>query len=78
MFAFVKRGFRKSRKTGLVLAVLILIVPVATAQTQLEKFCDRLPRAAYSEFEKIDVSNDWLEVYEVETDVWAIYEPFQW
>jgi glyoxylase-like metal-dependent hydrolase (beta-lactamase superfamily II) len=78
MFAFVKRDFRKIRNAGLVLAVFILIVPFATAQAQLEKFCDRLPRAAYSEFEKSDISNDWFEVYEVETDVWAIYEPFQW
>jgi glyoxylase-like metal-dependent hydrolase (beta-lactamase superfamily II) len=78
MFAVVKRDSCKSRNVGLVLAVFILMVPFATAQAQLETFCDRLPRAAYSEFEKSDISNDWFEVYEVDTDVWAIYEPFQW
>ncbi len=44
----------------------------------LENFCERLPRPAYANFEKNDISNDWFEVYEVDTDVWAIYEPFQW
>lgn len=41
-------------------------------------FCDRLPRAAYAGLEKHETSNDWFEVYEVEPDIWAIYEPYQW
>lgn len=45
---------------------------------ELGSFCDRLPRAAYAELEKHESSNDWFEVYEVATGVWAIYEPFQW
>lgn len=44
----------------------------------LGSFCDRLPRAAYAAFEKHPASNDWFEVYEVEANIWAIYEPFQW
>jgi len=44
----------------------------------LESFCDRLPRAAYAEYQKHATSNDWFEVYEVESGIWAIYEPFQW
>ena len=44
----------------------------------LESFCDRLPRAAYADYQKHKTSNDWFEVYEVEPGVWAIYEPFQW
>jgi len=44
----------------------------------LESFCDRLPRAAYADYQKHETSNDWFEVYEVEPDIWAIYEPFQW
>lgn len=44
----------------------------------LESFCDRLPRAAYADYQKHATSNDWFEVYEVESGVWAIYEPFQW
>ena len=45
---------------------------------ELGSFCDRLPRAAYARFEQHAASNDWFEVYEVERDVFAIYEPFQW
>jgi pimeloyl-ACP methyl ester carboxylesterase/glyoxylase-like metal-dependent hydrolase (beta-lactamase superfamily II) len=48
------------------------------ANDDLQNFCQRLPRAAYEKFEKDSISTDWFEVYEVETDVWAIYEPFQW
>lgn len=48
------------------------------AHADLEKFCERLPRPAYSNLEKSSISTDWFEVYEVEAHVWAIYEPFQW
>ena len=55
-----------------------LIFGCSNAGAELEKFCERLPRSAYSNFEKSHVSTDWFEVYEVAADVWAIYEPFQW
>jgi len=48
------------------------------AIADVAEFCERLPRPAYSNFEKSGTSTDWFEVYEVETGVWAIYEPFQW
>ena len=44
----------------------------------LETFCDRLPRPSYANYQKHQASDDWFEVYEVEPDVFAIYEPFQW
>lgn len=44
----------------------------------LGSFCDRLPRSAYASFQKHAASNDWFEVYEVERNIFAIYEPFQW
>ena len=55
-----------------------LVAPFTNAYAELDGFCERLPRAAYSSFEKNPISTDWFEVYEVEADVWAIYEPFQW
>lgn len=45
---------------------------------ELGSFCDRLPRVAYAQFAKHAASDDWFEVYEVEPDIFAIYEPFQW
>ncbi len=44
----------------------------------LGSFCDRLPRPAYANLQMHAASNDWFEVYEVETGIFAIYEPFQW
>ncbi len=44
----------------------------------LGTFCDRLPRPAYSAFTLDAASDDWFEVYEVESGIFAIYEPFQW
>jgi glyoxylase-like metal-dependent hydrolase (beta-lactamase superfamily II) len=61
---------------SLVLAGLIL--GSSNARAELENFCEHLPRSAYDNLEKSQVSTDWFEVYEVVTDVWAIYEPFQW
>lgn len=48
------------------------------ANLELASFCSRLPRAAYKDLEKSDISNEWFEVYEVGAGIWAIYEPFQW
>jgi len=48
------------------------------ANLELASFCSRLPRSGYKDLEKSDLSNEWFEVYEVDADVWAIYEPFQW
>lgn len=53
--------------------------PVSYASAaDLESFCDRLPRSAYADYQKHETSNDWFEVYEIEPNIWAIYEPFQW
>ena len=60
------------------LALGMAIAPFAPSFADLENFCERLPRPAYAAFQKHATSNDWFEVYEVETGVWAIYEPFQW
>jgi glyoxylase-like metal-dependent hydrolase (beta-lactamase superfamily II) len=54
---------------------LALCSPV---QADLADFCQGLPRPAYDTFEKHPTSNEWFEVYEVEPNIWAIYEPFQW
>jgi glyoxylase-like metal-dependent hydrolase (beta-lactamase superfamily II) len=38
---------------------------------------DALPRTAWSEFRRVEQSQDWFEVYEIRPDVLAIYEPGQ-
>lgn len=67
-----------NRLFGISLFLAALITASPNAFAELDGFCDRLPRSAYSSFEKSPISTDWFEVYEVEPDVWAIYEPFQW
>ncbi len=49
----------------------------APNQTE-ERWCDRLPRPIYETLQRVDVGNDWFEVYLVEEGVYAIYEPYQW
>ena len=74
----VKRKSSQNRVITLILFMATSTTCFTNALADLGKFCEGLPRPAYSNFEKSDISTDWFEVYEVETDVWAIYEPFQW
>ena len=39
---------------------------------------DDLPRAVYDGLEHVKVSDNWFEVYRMDHDVFAIYEPYQW
>ena len=42
-----------------------------------DEWWDALPRAAWSEFRQVVLSQDWFEVYEIVPGVLAIYEPGQ-
>ncbi|HXV61339.1 MAG TPA: MBL fold metallo-hydrolase [Vicinamibacteria bacterium] len=42
-----------------------------------DNWWDALPRPAWSRFERIPSSQDWFEVYEVFSGIYAIYEPGQ-
>jgi glyoxylase-like metal-dependent hydrolase (beta-lactamase superfamily II) len=42
-----------------------------------DNWFDELPRPSWSQFEKVQQSQDWFEVYEVLPGVFAIYEPGQ-
>jgi glyoxylase-like metal-dependent hydrolase (beta-lactamase superfamily II) len=42
-----------------------------------DNWWDTLPRSAWSAFEKIEQSEDWFEVYRIDDDIFAIYEPGQ-
>lgn len=44
---------------------------------QPEKWWKKLPRPIYSSLERIDVSQEWYEVYRLTGETMAIYEPFQ-
>jgi len=76
----VNRKSNKTTKTIIFIALLITacLLPTTRALADLENFCTKLPRPAYNKFQKHKTSTRWFEVYQVEKDVWAIYEPFQW
>jgi len=40
-------------------------------------FCSDVPRSQYADLQRLDVTDDWFEVYRVAPRVYAIYEPFQ-
>ncbi len=42
-----------------------------------DNWWDILPRPAWDAFEKVEQSEDWFEVYRVDDDIYAIYEPGQ-
>lgn len=44
---------------------------------QPQKWWENLPRPIYSSLERIDVSQEWFEVYRLTQDTLAIYEPYQ-
>ncbi len=46
--------------------------------SELDSFCDRLPRPGFAVLDKHAASNDWFEVYEIEPSIFAIHEPYQW
>ncbi|MGB5738497.1 MAG: MBL fold metallo-hydrolase [Woeseia sp.] len=74
---------RKYRLRPLITAIGALLSMSCTSnisepEPDLAGFCKNLPRAAYAELAKDSRSNDWFEVYEVQPDIWAVYEPWQW
>ena len=42
-----------------------------------DNWWDKLPRPEWSAFERIQQSEDWFEVYRIDDDIFAIYEPGQ-
>lgn len=76
----VSRNYKFSTKVFILLTLFLIMssYPFNKTLAELSNFCDDLPRNAYSDLQKNEISTEWFEVYQVEPDVWAIYEPFQW
>jgi len=60
-------------------------VEVATADNEhvqdrgagKDNWWDKLPRPAWSAYSKVDQDEDWFEVYRIDDEIYAIYEPGQ-
>lgn len=44
---------------------------------QQPEWCKGLPRAAYSQLERVATADSWFEVYKIRPGIFAIYEPHQ-
>jgi glyoxylase-like metal-dependent hydrolase (beta-lactamase superfamily II) len=58
-------------------SVLLILCFGLAAGAQQPDWCKKLPRPAYATLERIAVSDNWFEVYEIQPGVFAIYEPHQ-
>ena len=77
------RRYYRTITASLVRALCALLSPCAaslTAQQPPERpaWCAKLPRPSYAALPRVSVPSDWFEVYRVDPDVYAIYEPRQW
>jgi glyoxylase-like metal-dependent hydrolase (beta-lactamase superfamily II) len=64
------------------LLLIMSLLAVTHAQTNTGEplrpdWCRELPRVDYKNLERVDVKDDWFEVYRVRPGVFAIYEPHQ-
>lgn len=65
-------------------ALLPLVLSCALAGAQAQsgeplrpQWCRELPRPEYAKLERVNVNDDWFEVYRIRPGVFAIYEPHQ-
>lgn len=58
-------------------AILLALCFALSAAAEQPEWCKKLPRPAYATLERVAVSDNWFEVYEIRPGVFAIYEPHQ-
>ncbi|MCP3674592.1 MAG: hypothetical protein GY829_09030, partial [Gammaproteobacteria bacterium] len=68
----------KNAIIAVALLVTTFLLSTSNSHAELNNFCDNLPRPAYNSLHQDKTSTRWFEVYQVESDIWAIYEPYQW
>jgi glyoxylase-like metal-dependent hydrolase (beta-lactamase superfamily II) len=66
------------RLTVSLIMLLMAFLITATQASAQPDFCGQIPRAGWAEYEKLDVSDDWFQVYRLHDDLYAISEPYQW
>ncbi|AXT20917.1 MBL fold metallo-hydrolase [Flavobacteriaceae bacterium AU392] len=55
---------------------LLLIGCISKPKTNAENWCNQTLRTQFSELKEIKTSSDWFKVYELETNTYAIAEPY--
>src|SRR5215510_1299191 len=75
----VKKRFRMRY----ILSFLVVVLSCAGASAEQggeplrPEWCRELPRPEYAKLERVNVHDDWFEVYRIRPGVFAIYEPHQ-
>jgi glyoxylase-like metal-dependent hydrolase (beta-lactamase superfamily II) len=67
-------------RIALIICLICLVSscnPVPRAQNDTHWY-DSMPRASWSKYQLIDTKQVWFEVYQLNTNTYAIYEPNQW
>ena len=59
------------------LAAGLLIALLSSLSEQKPEWCRDLPRPAYRKLERVNVPDQWFEVYRIRPGLFAIYEPHQ-
>jgi len=68
------------KRSALLLCIVSLVsacTPMPTTQSDTHWY-DVMPRPSWSTYNLIDTKQDWFEVYQLNEDTYAIYEPYQW
>jgi glyoxylase-like metal-dependent hydrolase (beta-lactamase superfamily II) len=73
------------KRIGLCFYVMLFLVacaPTSTSSTPeaavAEHWYDVMPRASWAKYPQVETSQNWFEVYQLNENTYAIYEPFQW
>jgi len=82
------KKINKTWKNTVLILVFLILISCATETKQGEaenrseliqpqKWWEKLPRPVYATLEKVEISQEWFEVYKLLDATYAIYEPYQ-
>ncbi len=66
------------KSSAYIVCFVLLMIGCDKPTPSEERWCDKLPREENAKYQKLDYSDYWFEVYQVQDSVFAIYEPYQW
>lgn len=73
-------GVRMLKKIALLLYLICFVsscIQIPKAQNETHWY-DVMPRPSWEKYNLIDTNQNWFEVYQLNANTYAIYEPYQW
>ena len=68
----------KGKTTPVFCTFLFMTTCVQIPKSAETNWYDVLPRASWSKYQQVDTNQKWFEVYQLNDQTFAIYEPYQW